>query len=157
MSDDIDELFEIGDGKKHSDPLAASGQHPSDELNAIKSQIPVSVKFDLVALVYGCVFIGLGVFLINLRQQGMGVAMIVVGALGVLAGLATLFWKSPKVKIIQAVDSLLIAVLLFIFSASGDLDSPIIYVGLGVWMLWQTYDNFREYLMLTNLQKQRGA
>ena len=123
------------------------------ELDAIKSSAPTSVRADPTSLLYGVVFVGLGLWLVDLGDSAMGSAMIVVGALGVVAGGATFVSKSPKVKLLQAADGVLMALLLLGMSAQGGgtelMDNPLVGIGFAAFMLWAAYDDFKEYGQLS--------
>ena len=127
------------------------------KLDNIKNEAPTTVKADPIALVYGAVFIGLGAWLIDLGNDGFGILMIIVGIVGILAGGLTFIWKSPKVKIIQAVDSFLIAIILLAFVAGGDgegiFKNPLLVVALSAFMIWAGYDDLKEYWTLEKGRK----
>jgi fatty acid desaturase len=128
-------------------------------LEAIKAETPVSVKADPISLLYGIVFVVLGVWLFGLDSVVFGLLAIVVGLIGILGGAATFFWRSPKVKIIQAVDSFAIALLLLVFmiwGSGGDFfDSPLPSLALGGFMVWVGFSDLKEYRRLREIQKGR--
>jgi ABC-type microcin C transport system permease subunit YejB len=132
-----------------------------EELEKIKAEAPTKVKADPGSLLYGIIFVALGGFLFSLGATGIGAAMVLVGAVGVIAGLATFVWKSPKVKIIQAIDSFLMAILLAVLAMTGGgggdfFDNPLIGFGLAAFMLWAGYDDLKEYRQLSAVEAERS-
>lgn len=128
-----------------------------NELDKIKAETPTKIKADPGSLLYGIIFIALGGFLFSLGAVGLGAVMILVGIIGVVAGAATFVWKSPKVKVIQAVDSFLMAILLVVLALSGGgggdfFDNPLIGLGLAAFMLWAGYDDLKEYRQLAAVE-----
>jgi len=106
------------------------------------------------------IFVGLGGWLMSLGSGGFGFMMIVVGAVGVLAGGATFVWKSPKVKLLQAVDDFLMAALflLFLTQDGGDIfGNPLICIGIAAFMVWSGFDALKEYNSLSKLQTLQNA
>ena len=90
------------------------------ELEEIKAETPIAVKADPISLLYGIIFVALGAWLVSLGGSALGFIMILVGVVGVIAGIATFVWKSPKVKLIQAIDGFAIALVLFGFAIQGE-------------------------------------
>lgn len=128
------------------------------ELDSIKAQTPISVKADPMFLVYGIVFIILGVWMIDAGAGVFGRALIVVGLIGVLGGAATFFWKSPKVKLIQAVDSFAIALLLSGLAIQGaSRDSPVMNLALSGFMVWVGFSDLKEYRRLRKIEEGRTS
>lgn len=129
------------------------------ELDTIKAETPTSVKADPGSLLYGIIFIGLGGLLLSFGSTGFGLLMIVVGGIGVVAGAATFFSKSPKVKVIQAIDSFLMALVLLGFALQGEggdfLDNPLIGLGLAAFMVWAGFDDLKEYRQLSAARNER--
>jgi len=121
------------------------------ELDAIKAEAPTSVKADLGSLLYGGIFIALGVWLLDLGVPVFGLLMIIVGGSGVLAGGATFVLKSPKVKVVQAVHSFLMALVLLGFAMRGDF----FLLPLAGFMVWAGYDDLKEYRQLSGAEKER--
>jgi hypothetical protein len=131
------------------------------ELEAIKADTPTSVKADPVSLLYGGIFVALGVWLMDLGSEGFGLVMILVGAIGVLAGGATFVWKSPKVKVLQAIDSFLMALLFLGFmtqdGGDGIFENPLVCLGVAAFMGWSGFDDLKEYWNLSKIDANRRA
>jgi fatty acid desaturase len=127
------------------------------ELDAIKAETPISVKADPFSLLYGIFFVFIGVWLLGLGGVVLGLLMIIVGLIGVFAGAATFFWKSPKVKLIQAVDSFAIALLFLGFLMLGErsFDSPLIPIALAGFMVWMGFSDLKEYRRLLEIEQGR--
>jgi len=125
------------------------------ELDAIKMDTPTSVKADPGSLLYGFIFIAIGVWLLDLGGSAIGLSMILVGSIGVLAGAATFVSESPKVKLIQAIDGILMALLLLAFVTRDSFNSPLVGLGLAGFMVWTGYDDLKEYRQLSNATKER--
>jgi hypothetical protein len=130
------------------------------EVKAIKAETPISVKADPVSLLYGIVFVVLGGLLLNLGSVGFGLLLIVVGGIGVLAGGATFVWKSPTVKVLQAVDSFLIALLFLGFMKQGGdgvFKNPVIALAIAAFMAWVGFSDLKEYRNLRKLAAERDS
>jgi hypothetical protein len=130
------------------------------ELDTIKAETPVSVRADPASLLYGIIFIVLGVLLLSFGGSALGLLMIVIGAVGVAAGAATFVSKSPKVKIVQAIDSFLMAILLLVLAMQGGggfLGNPLIGIALAGFMVWTGYADMKEYRQLRRAEMDRAG
>jgi len=123
-------------------------------LDSIKAETPVSVKADPVFLLYGIIFVVLGFWMIDAGRTILGLFTIIVGLIGALGGCATFFWKSPKVKLIQAVDSFALAVLLAWF-AIQDSDSLLLNFAMAGFMVWVGFGELKEYRRLKQIEQKR--
>jgi hypothetical protein len=128
------------------------------ELEDIKAATPTSVKSDPFSLLYGILFIVMGFVLISVDKKGFGILMILVGGIGVLAGGASFVWKSPKVKLFQAADSFVMALLFLLFLTmdrrEGIIKSPIVCLGIAAFLAWVGYGNLKEYSTLKKLEEE---
>jgi len=130
------------------------------EFDEIKAQIPTTVKDDPQSLLYGGLFVFLGVWLVNLEARGLGIVMISVGVIGTLTGVATFVWKSPKVKVIQAINSFL-ALLLLVPLTTRDrhgaiIGNPLVFLGLAGLMVWSGIHDISEYSRLRKIENERS-
>jgi hypothetical protein len=128
------------------------------ELDEIRAETPISVKADPISLVYGFIFVALGIWLTDLGSEGFGLLMILVGVIGVLAGGATFVWKSPKVKMLQAMDNFLMALLFLAFmtqDGDGIFSNPIVCLGIAAYMAWAGFGSIKEYISLSKLEAER--
>jgi hypothetical protein len=131
-----------------------------DELESIKAETPTSVKADPASLLYGIIFVALGALLLALENVGFGLLFILVGGIGVAAGVATFVWKSPRVKVLQAVDSFLVALLFLAFMAAGGhgiLQNPLVCLAIAAFMTWSGFGDLREYRRLKKVDAERAA
>lgn len=130
------------------------------ELDAIRAETPLKVRADPGGLLYGAMFVALGVWLLDLGAEGFGAVLILVGAIGVIAGVATFVSDSPGVKIVQAGDSFLMALVLGGLALSGadsaPFENPLIAFGMAAFMLWAGYDDLREYTQLREALAERA-
>jgi hypothetical protein len=126
------------------------------ELEAIKAEAPTRVKADPVSLFFGIIFVVLGFWMLDLGSKGFGWTMILVGGIGILAGGATFVWKSPRVKVFQAIDSFMMALLFLVFMTQdvggGILENPLVCLGIAAFMVWSGLDDLKEYRSLSRVE-----
>lgn len=130
------------------------GDSFKDRLDAIRSEIPISAKTgDFMALAWGAVYLILGFFL----ETEIGIFTVIVGVVGMATGSATFVWKSPKVKLIQAVNSFLISILLFLFAIRNIDHNPWLVFTGAIIMVWVSLDKVKEYRNLCQLQQEHSV
>lgn len=128
-------------------------------LESIKSEIPTSAKTDTIDLLYGIIFIALGIFMLYVGGTVLGFLLIVVGLVAVVTVVVSFFWKSPKVKVIQAIYCFLMA-LLFLVLAMLDLDrnflnSRFVLLAITGYMAWVGFVHLKEYRKLSDIDRER--
>lgn len=125
------------------------------EIDNIKAETPLKVSADPISIVYGLIFIGIGYWLTDLGSP-FGPFMLIVGVVGAVAGILTFTWNSPKVKIIQAIDSFLVALLFLAFLADDHaFENPIIALAVAAFMVWAGYGDLKEYFKLNKAFQQK--
>ncbi len=121
------------------------------------------IKGDFYTLLYGVIFIVLGVVLLQAEEMFFGYIMSILGVVGLIAGAASFVFKSPYVKLLEAADTFMLAVVLVAFGLTGtkmdlfELDIPpyLLYLA-AAFFIWSAYDDIKEFLRINNkIQKVR--
>jgi hypothetical protein len=121
------------------------------------------IKGNLYTLLYGVIFIVLGVFLLQAEEMLFGYLMSILGVVGLIAGAASFVFKSPHVKLLEAADTFMLAVVLVAFGLTGtkmdlfEVDIPpyLLYLA-AAFFVWSAYDDIREFLRINiKIQKVR--
>jgi hypothetical protein len=145
-----------------SDPaLIESLKKDQEDFRVGKTKL---IKSDFSTLLYGVIFAALGYWLLTLGDNILSFVLMFLGGVGIVVGIATLVSRSPVVKLLEALDTLALAVALFVMGITGysldvfDIEIPFyIILAACAFFLWSAYDSFKEYIHLKNMvQKARS-
>ena len=128
-------------------------------IGSIKAEIPKSAGPDIFALVFGIVFVVMGVWLVDLGGTIFGPLFVIVGGVSVLTGCATIVWKSAKVKLVQAVNSFAMTCFLVGMQIRGGqkqglFSSPLLFLGLVAGLGWLIFSYLQDYSRLSKLEQE---
>ena len=110
------------------------------------------------AILGGVFFLLMGIATTYCGGGWIGILTIVVGVTGVLAGAASKFWKSPRLKLLLAIDTLAMGFLCLGFTIDNfneDMSGRTLRVGVlllggAVVLCWIGFDDLKKY---RNLRK----
>ncbi len=107
----------------------------------------------LLPIVFSSILVILGFYLLEMGKWFMGVLYLAVAIVGVVAGITEFFLKSIKLKLIQTIDYLSLAVLMLVILLTSGLDEPFFIIVALIFSLWCAYDNFKKYRALKEFEK----
>lgn len=119
-------------------------------------------KPEFTQVLYGMIFAFYGVWLVSLDSIGFGVLLTSVATLKLGVAFAFLFTESPRIRLIQAVDSLAIAIALLLgalandFRGSDYLSHPVVLVVLAIFMVGAALGGLMDYRDLQNVRSRRA-
>jgi len=130
--------------------------------NAVKSADDVprrEARIHSVAWV-GAFFLVMGIMLAFPDGDWIGILAIVVGAIGVVAGVAQKYWSSPQVELLLVIDTFAMGLLCLGFAivnleegvSSRTIRWALLLLGGAVVLFWSSFDELKKYRDLRKME-----